>query len=494
MIGNMKIGFRLGLGFALVVLMAVMLGGVALNMLHGVGERWGEFDEITLAKRIAATNGYVALGDGIHMFKDYLLRTRDYDKKFFADMERIDQSVTAYKAAGAISDQEAGILQDVLTNSKNYRLAMAKMVKLKSKGLSIPDVDKSIKGADRPLGAAFAKLLKLNDEKTHTASEGIYKLIVKSRVWIIVSGLVIMIMASALAFWITRSLTKPLSQAVAVSNQMAKGNLDASITISGKDETGQLLSAMRDMSRKLSEVIADVRSATDNISSASEQVSSTAQALSQSSSEQADRVGLTSTAIEKMSDSVQQNTDNAKVTDNMATQASKQAGEGGEAVKATVSAMKQIAEKIGIIDDIAYQTNLLALNAAIEAARAGEHGKGFAVVAAEVRKLAERSQVAAHEIGEVAGSSVELAERAGHLLNEIVPAISDTSGLVQEIAEASQSQYGSVVEIADAMGRLSGITQQNASSSEELAATAEEMAGQAGQLQRVMAFFKIAGV
>ena len=175
----------------------------------------------------------------------------------------------------------------------------------------------------------------------------------------------------------------------------------------------------------------------------------------------------------------------------MASTAARQAVEGGEAVGRTVEAMKSIAEKIGIIDDIAYQTNLLALNAAIEAARAGEHGKGFAVVAAEVRKLAERSQVAAQEIGNVAKDSVKLAERAGSLLGEMVPSIRKTSDLVQEIAAASQEQSSGVGQINGAMGQLNQATQQNASASEELAATAEELGSQAEQLQQTMTFFQL---
>ena len=194
-----------------------------------------------------------------------------------------------------------------------------------------------------------------------------------------------------------------------------------------------------------------------------------------------------------MTASITQNGENAKVTDGMAIQSARQASEGGAAVQQTVAAMKDIARKIGIIDDIAYQTNLLALNAAIEAARAGEHGKGFAVVAGEVRKLAERSQVAAQEIGEMASTSVAVAETAGKLLGEMVPAIQKTSDLVQEIAAASQEQSTSVGQINTAMTQLNQITQQNASSSEELAATSEEMSGQAQGLQQLIGFFKIDG-
>jgi methyl-accepting chemotaxis protein len=244
---------------------------------------------------------------------------------------------------------------------------------------------------------------------------------------------------------------------------------------------------------KLAGIIDEVRGAADALTGAANQVSATAQSLSQAASEQAASVEETTSQIDVMSASITQNSDNARVTDGMATKTTKEAVDGGAAVSQTVKAMKQIAAKIGIVDDIAYQTNLLALNAAIEAARAGEHGKGFAVVAAEVRKLAERSQEAAKEIGELAGNSVTTAERAGKLLDEIVPSIQKTSELVQEIAAASSEQSESVTQIGGAMGQLSKATQQNASASEELAATSEELSGQAEQLQQSVAFFNLGG-
>lgn len=298
----------------------------------------------------------------------------------------------------------------------------------------------------------------------------------------------------ALGIFIIRSTLRQLggepNYVSQIVNKVADGDMSIDIQLMEND-TSSMLYAFKQMVARLAQIIGDVRSATDNISSASEEVSATAQSVSQATSEQAASVEETSSAVEEMSASVNQNADNAKVTDSMATQASKQANEGGMAVKQTVQAMKQIANKISIIDDIAYQTNLLALNAAIEAARAGDHGKGFAVVAAEVRKLAERSQVAAQEIGEVASSSVELAERAGQLLDEMVPAITKTSDLVQEITAASNEQSGGLGQINTAMAQMNQITQANASASEELAATAEEMSGQAEQLQQLVAFFKI---
>src|SRR5471032_729389 len=301
---------------------------------------------------------------------------------------------------------------------------------------------------------------------------------------------------AAIAVIIARNLLRQLGgepdYAADIVNNVASGDLNVSVRLKQGDERS-LLYAMHTMVENLQRVVREVNNGAESLASASEEVSATAQALAQGASEQAAAAEESSAAIEQMTASISQNTENAKVTDGMAGKSSQQAAEGGAAVRSTVAAMREIAKKIGIIDDIAYQTNLLALNAAIEAARAGEHGKGFAVVAAEVRKLAERSQVAAQEIGEVATSSVSLAEQAGTLLDEIVPNIRRTSNLVQEITAASEEQSAGVGQINSAVTQLSQTTQQNASSSEELAATAEEMSGQAEQLQQTMSFFKLAG-
>ena len=284
-----------------------------------------------------------------------------------------------------------------------------------------------------------------------------------------------------------------ISDVVRVMGAMSEGDLTQTIDKPYEGAFGELKEYANNTVAKLSQVVAEVNNNAEGLAAASEQVSATAQSLAQAASEQAASVEETSASVEQMTASVAQNTDNAKVTDAMASRAAGEASEGGDAVRSTVAAMKQIAAKVLIIDDIAYQTNLLALNAAIEAARAGEHGKGFAVVAAEVRKLAERSQIAAQEIGEVATGSVQLAEQAGQMLGAMVPNIKKTSDLVQEITAASEEQSSGLAQINAAISQLSQTTQQNAAGSEQLASTAEEMSSQAEELQQAMSFFKVHG-
>ena len=497
MFKNMKIGMRLGLGFGLVVILMGVIAFIGINHLGGMNQNMEKLvhdrypktvmanDVLKHLNRIARSVRNVLIMDKTEDVKKELDRINESRSVIKENLDKLDKSIT--------SEKGKELLKGVADARSKYIPATDHFLKLGAEG-NWDEARALLLGEIRPVQLAYFDALnklieyqgQLMDETGKKSSEDYQT----ARNLMVALAIAAMLLALAVAFWVTRSITRPLNEAVGVANQLAEGDLNAKIDVNSHDETGQLLSAMKNMVAKLTQIITEVRSAADSLSSASEEVSATAQSLSQGSSEQAASVEETSASVEQMSASISQNTENAKVTDGMASKAAKEATEGGEAVKSTVTAMKQIANKIGIIDDIAYQTNLLALNAAIEAARAGEHGKGFAVVAAEVRKLAERSQVAAQEIGEVAKGSVSLAERAGRLLDEIVPSIRKTSDLVQEITAASEEQSAGVGQINTAMSQLNQTTQQSASASEELAATSEEMGSQAQQLQQTMSFFK----
>jgi methyl-accepting chemotaxis protein len=501
MLQNMKIGVVIGAGFAVILLMMLGMGGFATLQMSRVNDASTEIStnwlpSVRYVERLDTNTSDFRTAEVQYVTAGNPGDRDKFDKAMSEQHAEFDKNRAIY--AKMISSPEEQAIYDRFSKKwDDYLVMHDKLVQLtreQKTAAALALINGDSEKLSNDYSDDLTKLEELNTKGAEDASTQGNTLYARARLLIFtVIGLCFLI-GGGMAVFIVRLLMRQLGgepkYVADIAGRVAQGDLTVAVATRPGD-TGSALFAMKTMVQRLSDVVAGVNAGADSLASASEQVSATSQSLSQGATEQASSVDETSASVEQMTASIGQNTENAKITNQMATKAAAEATDGGDAVGKTAEAMKQIAKKISIIDDIAYQTNLLALNAAIEAARAGEHGKGFAVVAAEVRKLAERSQVAAQEIGELAGSSVEMAEKAGRLLETMLPSIGRTADLVQEIAAASQEQTSAAGQINTAMSQLSRLTQQNASASEELAATSEEMSGQALQLQQTMGFFKV---
>ncbi len=316
------------------------------------------------------------------------------------------------------------------------------------------------------------------------------------------------VVLALLAFGLTlivRSVTNPLKNAMNIARRVTDGDLTQHIEVNSKDETGQLLQALKEMNESLGVIVGEVRNTTDSITTASHEIASGNADLSQRTAEQASSLEETASSMEELASTVRQNAENARQANQLATNASDVAVKGGQVVNEVVQTMasistssKKIVDIISVIDGIAFQTNILALNAAVEAARAGEEGRGFAVVAAEVRSLAQRSAAAAKEIKALIDDSVskvdigaKQVDQAGRTMSEIVSAVKRVTDIMAEIAAASNEQSAGIEQVNRAITQMDDVTQQNAALVEEAAAAAEAMQEQAGNLSEAVSVFKL---
>ncbi|RIY40586.1 hypothetical protein CJP73_10195 [Neopusillimonas maritima] len=318
-------------------------------------------------------------------------------------------------------------------------------------------------------------------------------------------GVVALILGVLFAFGITRSIVRPLQTAVGYAKAISNRDLTRQVEVRGKDETAELLQALRMMNQNLVGVISKVQSGSESIATASGEIASGNTDLSSRTEEQASSLAETAATMEQLTTTVQLNTDNARKANQLAGSASKVAVESGDVVGQVVETMssidqraKQVADIITVIDGIAFQTNILALNAAVEAARAGEQGKGFAVVASEVRSLAQRSAQAAKEIKELIEMSVAatnqgnvLVGKAGQSMKETVDSIKQVVDIMEEIAAASEEQSTGIEQVNQAVMQMDQVTQQNAALVEEASVASQNMQAQAADLSRLVSTFKV---
>ncbi|HYE39302.1 MAG TPA: methyl-accepting chemotaxis protein, partial [Ramlibacter sp.] len=314
------------------------------------------------------------------------------------------------------------------------------------------------------------------------------------------------ILLALFAAWlITRSITGSVREAVAVARRIADGDLTARVGSTSRDEMGQLLRALGEMSERLRSLVREVAEGARTVADSSAQIAQGNTDLSQRTEEQASTLEETASSMEELTSTVGQNAENARQANELAHTASAVAREGGAAVGQVVDTMngisaasRKIAEITGVIDGIAFQTNILALNAAVEAARAGDQGRGFAVVASEVRSLAQRSAQAAKEIKTLIADSASQVEagtqqvaQAGEKMERIVASVERVNALVSEIAAASQEQSSGIEQVNTAITQMEQVVQQNASLVEEAAAATQSMKDQASALLHAVSRFRI---
>ena len=539
MFQNMSIGKKLVGSFLLVSAVALLIGMVGYLGTDILGK---DLDEITEV-RVPSIIGLEIMNEAhtaIQRAERTMLLALD-EKMMDHETERLRESWDNAERGWKIYEplpqtkEEAATWEKFKPAWESWKADHKKTVSLAQAGkksealtLSTGETRNKFKLAENLL----AELIDINVKVAEEDRKHADHMIARTKMTSVIASIAGVAIAIFFGIFISRSIRRPLAEAVAVADKMALGDLNVHVEVRSADETGKLMDAMKkmvaslkghatvaeqvaagdlkvnarvlgdddmlgkslaSMIEKLRTVVTDVRSAADNVASGSQQLSSGAEQMSQGTTEQASSTEEASSSVEEMNATIRQNADNAAQTEKIALKAASDAQESGKSVTETVNAMKQIAEKISIIEEIARQTNLLALNAAIEAARAGEHGKGFAVVASEVRKLAERSQSSAGEISRLSGTSVDVAVRAGEMLAKLVPDIQKTAELVQEINAASKEQSTGAEQINGAIQQLNTVVQQNAGAAEEMSSTAEELSSQAEQLQETIAFFKVDG-
>ena len=509
---NLKIGVRLGGGFAAVLLLLTSLTVVGIVQMQSASKETDALVNVKVRnERLIGEWTKVIEVNAARTAAAWKVSDPEHQKQFEKEMSVSSARATEIQndiGKSQLSAEEQALYQDVLSTRKAYTEVRKNVFKAKNAGdlelgKRLYEGDMAVK-RDIYL-AALKKLEVLEAKLLNESAAQIRSRYESGRLLLISLGVVAILLGIACAYWITRSITRPITRAVEVAEAVSAGDLTSHIVVESRDETGQLMHALKNMNDKLVSIVGQVRVGTESISTASSEIAAGNLDLSSRTEEQASSLEETASSMEELTSTVKLNADNARSANQLAIDASQIASKGGVVVSEVVSTMgsindssRKIVDIISVIDAIAFQTNILALNAAVEAARAGEQGRGFAVVASEVRNLAQRSSAAAKEIKGLIDDSVQkveagsqLVDKAGRTMDEIVQSISHVTQIMNQITDASDEQRAGIEQVNRAIGQMDQVTQQNAALVEEAAAAAESMQEQAAKLADVVGVFKL---